>query len=40
MTFLFLSQRNMKYLQLKKEYDECLEKIKITEAQLESKNGN
>uniref|UniRef100_A0A095AXK2 Uncharacterized protein n=1 Tax=Schistosoma haematobium TaxID=6185 RepID=A0A095AXK2_SCHHA len=33
-------ERNMKYLQLKKEYDECLEKIKITEAQLESKNEN
>ncbi|CAH8559514.1 unnamed protein product [Schistosoma rodhaini] len=33
-------ERNMKYLQLKKEYDECLEKLKITEAQLESKNEN
>ncbi|XP_018651113.1 putative serine/threonine-protein kinase TAO1-A [Schistosoma mansoni] len=32
--------RNMKYLQLKKEYDECLEKLKIAEAQLESKNEN
>ncbi|CAH8501843.1 unnamed protein product [Schistosoma turkestanicum] len=30
----------MKYLQLKNEYDDCLEKIKITEAQLESKHEN
>ncbi|KAK4471423.1 hypothetical protein MN116_004852 [Schistosoma mekongi] len=31
-------EKNVKYLQLKKEYDELLEKLKTTEVQLEAKN--